>query len=263
MSTATMELEQKVVSREQWLTARTALLAKEKALTRQRDALARERQELPWVRVEKHYTFDTPHGRKTLADLFNGRTQLAVYHFMLGPGWPEGCPSCSMVADGFDSVTVHLAQRDVSFAAVSRAPLPEIETFKRRMGWQFPWASSSGTDFNRDFGVLFTAAERQAGHAYNYGSMTDFPKEDAPGLSIFARGADGAVYHTYSTYGRGLDPLLGVYTFLDLTPKGRDEAGLPWPMAWVRHHDKYESQPVTLGTAKSACGCNSNVGTAS
>jgi predicted dithiol-disulfide oxidoreductase (DUF899 family) len=263
MSTATMDADQKVVSREQWLAARTALLTKEKALTRQRDALARERQELPWVRIDKDYTFDTPQGRKTLADLFNGRSQLAIYHFMLGPGWPEGCPSCSMAADGFDAVAIHLAQRDVCLTAVSRAPLAEIQTFKRRMGWHFPWASSHGTDFNRDFGVLFTAAERQAGHTYNYGSMTDFPKEDAPGLSVFARGADGAVYHTYSTYARGLDALLGVYTFLDLTPKGRDEARLPWPMAWVRHHDKYEPNPLTLAAPKSSCGCGSTAQSAS
>lgn len=256
MSTATIGADHEVASREQWLAARAALLAKEKALTRERDALARERRKLPWVRVEKDYAFDTPAGRKTLAELFNGRGQLAVYHFMLGPGWPEGCPSCSMAADGFDAVALHLAQRDVWFTAVSRAPLAEIETFKRRMGWRFPWASSFGTEFNRDFGVLFDAAERQAGRRYNYGSMENFPSEEAPGLSVFAKGGDGAVYHTYSTYGRGLDPLLGAYTCLDLTPKGRDEAGLPWPMAWVRHHDKYESKPVAIG-AKSACGCGS------
>ncbi len=168
-----------------------------------------------------------------------------------------------MVADGFDAAALHLAQRDVWFTAVSRAPLAEIEPFKRRMGWRFPWASSFGTEFNRHFGVLLDAAERRAGRRYNYGSVEDFPSEEAPGLSVFAKGAGGAVYHTYSTYGRGLDPLLGAYTFLDLTPKGRDEAGLPWPMAWVRHHDKYDAaKPVTLGV-KASCGCGSDTGGAS
>ncbi|HEX8912713.1 MAG TPA: DUF899 domain-containing protein [Humisphaera sp.] len=250
----------KVVSRDEWLAARLDLLAAEKAATRQRDELARRRQQLPWVKVETAYTFDTPQGKRSLADLFAERSQLVVYHFMLGPGWPEGCPSCSMLADGFDPTLVHLTQRDVSFCAVSRAPLAEIEPFKKRMVWRFPWVSSFGTEFNRDFGVLMDDAERKAGRKYNYGTVEQFPSEEAPGLSVFAKGPGGAVYHTYSTYSRGLDPLLGVYGFIDLTPKGRDEAALPWPMAWVRHHDRYEA-PVQLGiggkpsAAKSACGC--------
>ena len=248
MGATTMQ-DHEVVSRDEWLAARKALLAEEKAHTRRHDELARRRRELPWVKVDQNYVFDTPAGPKTLADLFQGRSQLVVYHFMLGPGWPEGCPSCSMAADGFDATALHLAQRDVTFLAVSRAPLNEIEAFKRRMGWRFPWASSNRNTFNHDFRVSFTKDEIAAGDAsYNYGSM-NFPVEEAPGASVFYKDGDGTVYHTYSAYGRGLEPLLGAYALLDLVPKGRDEQNLKHPMAWVRHHDRYES------AAASSCGC--------
>jgi predicted dithiol-disulfide oxidoreductase (DUF899 family) len=231
----------RVVSRAEWLEARKDLLAKEKDLSRRRDAVSAERRELPWVRVEKQYVFDAPGGRETLADLFAGRSQLIVYHFMFGPGWEQGCPSCSLIADHMDGAAVHLAQRDVTLVVVSRAPLPEIDAFKRRMGWRFKWVSSYGTDFNRDFHVSFTKEELAAGKVtYNYG-VGNFPSEEAPGASVFYRDAAGAVFHTYSSYARGLDILIGAYNYLDLVPKGRDEAGLPHSMAWVRHHDRYGS----------------------
>ena len=230
----------KIVSREEWTSARKALLAKEKEFTRARDRLSAERRALPWVKVDKAYVFDTPQGKKTLAELFDGRSQLIVYHFMLGPEWDEGCPSCSFLADHFDGANIHLAQRDVTFIAISRAPLAEIEAFKRRMGWHFPWASSFGNDFNFDYHVSF--AEDQVGKDgdYNY-EQQEIVSDEMPGASVFYKDADGTVFHTYSAYARGLDILLGAYNFLDLTPKGRDEAELPWTMAWVRHHDKYES----------------------
>ena len=250
---ATLELKHRVVMREQWLAARKAHLAEEKDLTRRRDDLARRRRELPWVRVDERYVFDTPAGPRTLADLFDGRSQLVVYHFMLGPDWPEGCPSCSMAADGFDATALHLAQRDVTFAAVSRAPLPQIEAFRKRMGWRFNWASSHDNDFNRDYGVTFTKEELAGTAPYNYGTMP-FPAEEAPGISIFYRDGDGDVFHTYSTYARGLEPLLGVYFLLDLVPNGRAEDGLPFPMAWVRHHDRYAK---AAGGNGAACGCGS------
>ena len=237
MTTATIE-STKVVSPAEWLAARKQLLAKEKEFTRLRDELSRERREMPWEKVEKEYVFDGPKGKETLADLFAGRSQLIVYHFMLGPEWKEGCPSCSFLADSFDAATVHLAQRDTSFAVVSRATLPEIQAFQKRMGWKFPWVSSNGSDFNRDFQVSVSKEEAASGKAiYNY-APSNFPSEERPGLSVFFR-RDGEVFHTYSSYARGLDILLPTYNFLDLTPKGRDEEGLPWPMAWVRHHDRY------------------------
>jgi predicted dithiol-disulfide oxidoreductase (DUF899 family) len=194
---------------------------------------------LPWVRVEKEYIFETPSGKKTLADLFGKRNQLIVYRFMLAPGWEEGCPGCSFLGDHFDGAIVHLAQRDVAFTAVSRAPLPEIEAFKKRMGWSFPWVSSYGGDFNYDHHVSFTPEEMAAGKVfYNY-RETKFPSEEGPGASVFYKDQTGGIFHTYSTYGRGLDILLGTYNLLDLTPKGRDEEGLKSSMAWLRHHDKY------------------------
>jgi predicted dithiol-disulfide oxidoreductase (DUF899 family) len=233
------ETEHRIVSREEWLAARQDLLAKEKEFTRQRDALSAERRKLPWVRVEKEYVFDAPGGKRTLAELFGGRSQLIVYHFMFGPGWEEGCPSCSFLGDHFGGSAVHLAHRDVTLLAVSRAPLPQIEGFKKRMGWGFPWVSSYGTDFNRDYHVSFTKDEITKGKVYyNYGE-TEFPSEEAPGASVFYKDGTGAVFHTYSTYARGLDILLGAYNFLDLVPKGRDEDSLKFTMAWVRHHDKY------------------------
>jgi len=239
MASSTAQLQPKVVSHQEWLAARTAFLAKEKEFTRQRDELSRQRRALPWEKVEKRYEFSTPHGTRTLADLFNGRTQLVVYHFMLGPGWQEGCPSCSLIADHFDGMTIHLANRDTTLTAISRAPLPEIEAFKKRMGWKFPWASSSGSDFNFDYHVSFTPEEKARGKVpYNYGER-EFPSDEGPGLSVFAKDASGELFHTYSTYGRGLDILMGVYNFLDLVPKGRDEDALAFSMSWVRHHDKY------------------------
>jgi predicted dithiol-disulfide oxidoreductase (DUF899 family) len=243
--------EHTIVSREQWLTARKSLLAKEKELTRQRDEISRARRELPWEKVEKNYVFDTKQGRKALGNLFQDRSQLIVYHFMLGPGWEEGCKSCSFLADHFEGAALHLAQRDVAFTVVSRASLAEIERFQRRMGWQFPWVSSEGSDFNFDYQVSFKKEDRADGKVYyNYG-MTGFGQDEGPGLSVFYKEGDGEVFHTYSTYGRGLDILLGAYNFLDMTPKGRDEEGLPYGMAWVRHHDRYENQPEA---AAACCG---------
>jgi len=236
--------EAKVVSREEWLAARLDLLEKEKAFTRQRDALSAERRKLPRVRVDKEYVFDAPAGKKSLADLFGGKSQLIVYHFMFGPGWKEGCPSCSLLADHFDGSVGHLANRDVALVVVSRAPLPQIEAFKKRMGWRFPWVSSAGCDFNRDYHVSFTKDELAEGKAYYNYRSAGFPSEEAPGASVFYKDGEGAIFHTYSTYQRGLDILIGAYNFLDLAPKGRDEDGLAFSMAWVRHHDKYSDSQL-------------------
>jgi predicted dithiol-disulfide oxidoreductase (DUF899 family) len=243
MTTATIE-STKVVAPAEWLAARKKLLAKEKEFTRLRDELSRQRREMPWEKVENKYGFDGPNGKETLADLFGGRGQLIIYHFMFGPGWKEGCPSCSFLADSFDAATIHLAQRDTSFAVVSGATLAEIQAFQKRMGWKFRWFSSMGSDFNHDFQASVSTEEAASGKAiYNY-EPSNFPSEERPGLSVFFR-RGGDVFHTYSAYARGLDMLLPTYNFLDLTPKGRDEEGLPWPMAWVRHHDRYgEPRPV-------------------
>jgi predicted dithiol-disulfide oxidoreductase (DUF899 family) len=230
----------KIVSPAEWLAARKAFLAQEKRFTRDRDELSRLRRELPWVRVEKEYVFDGPNGKETLSDLFAGRSQLIVYHFMFGPEWEQGCPSCSLLADHFDGAAVHLAQRDAMLVAVARAPLPQIESFKRRMGWRFKWVSSNGTDFNHDFHVSFTADELAKGKVNHNYDWVEFPKDEAPGLSVFCKNASGEIFHTYSAYARGLDILVGAYNFLDLAPKGRDEDAPPWTMAWVRHHDRYE-----------------------
>jgi predicted dithiol-disulfide oxidoreductase (DUF899 family) len=238
-STTTALEQQKVVSHEQWLDARKKFLAKEREFTRLRDELSRQRRELPWEKVEKQYVFEGPRGKLSLSELFGGRSQLAIYHFMLGPGWSEGCKSCSYLADHFDGPAIHLAQRDVTLAVVSHAPFAEIEAFKKRMGWRFPWVSSFGSDFNFDYHVSFTKDELAGPDVeYNY-SRTRFPSEEAPGASIFAKDKSGDIYHTYSTYARGLDILVGTYNFLDLVPKGRDEQGLAHTMSWVRHHDKY------------------------
>lgn len=231
----------KIVSHDEWVAARKAHLADEKAFTRARDALSRKRRELPWEKVDKAYIFDGPNGKETLADLFGGKTQLIVYHFMLGPNWEEGCPSCSLIADHFDGAVIHLAQRDVAFAVVSRAPWPQIEKFKQRMGWNFKWVSSFGTDFNFDYQVSATVEEKVNGVAiYNY-QETTFPSDERPGISVFSRNDAGEIFHTYSSYGRGLDLLIGAYNLLDIAPKGRDEEGLSYGMAWVRHHDKYDA----------------------
>jgi predicted dithiol-disulfide oxidoreductase (DUF899 family) len=231
----------KIVSQDEWIAARKKHLAAEKAFTKARDELSRQRRELPWVKVDKRYEFDTPSGKQTLSDLFGRHSQLIVYHFMFGPGWEQGCPSCSFLADHFDGMVIHLAQRDVSFVVVSRGPLAQIEAFKRRMGWRFPWVSSYESDFNYDFHVSFTAAERENGNAYYNYTNGGFPSEEGPGASVFYKDADGSIFHTYSSYGRGLDILIGTYNFLDIAPKGRDEDSLPWSMAWVRHHDRYPS----------------------
>lgn len=231
----------KVVSREEWLTARKKLLAREKRLIHESDAVAAERQQLPWVKVEKNYVFDAPGGKKSLADLFGSRSQLIVYHFMFGPEWQEGCPSCSFMMDHTDPALVHLAQRDVSFAAVSRAPIAKIEAFKQRLGWKFNWVSSYANNFNYDFHVSFTPEQIAQGKVeYNY-ELTEFPSAEAPGLSVFYKDKDGSIFHTYSTYARGGEAGIGTYHYLDLVPKGRDEDDLPFTMAWVRHHDRYES----------------------
>jgi predicted dithiol-disulfide oxidoreductase (DUF899 family) len=227
----------KAASREAWLRARRKLLAKEKAFNRQRDALTEERRRMPLVPVEKDYAFDGPHGRRALGELFEGRRQLIVYHFMFDPAWDEGCPACSFVADHFDGALPHLAARDTSFAAVSRAPLGKIEAFRARMGWRFAWLSSHGNDFNYDYGVTL-----DAGHAeYNYAPVASQPEGrplegEREGMSVFVRDG-GRLFHSYSTYQRGLDLFLNTYNFLDVTPLGRqEEDGI---MRWVRHHDRY------------------------
>jgi predicted dithiol-disulfide oxidoreductase (DUF899 family) len=240
MSTRTVD-NPKVVSREEWLAARKKLLAKEKRLTRERDAIAAERRQLPWVKVEKNYVFDSPSGKKTLADLFEGRSQLIVYHFMFGPEWKEGCPSCSFNMDHTDGALVHLGQRDVSFAAVSRAPLSKIGPFKKRMGWTFSWVSSYGTDFNYDYQASFAPEQIAKGKVeYNF-DLVEFPSAEAPGISVFYKDKDGNIFHTYSAYARGSENTVNTYNYLDLAPKGRDEDELPFTMSWVRHHDRYQN----------------------
>jgi predicted dithiol-disulfide oxidoreductase (DUF899 family) len=229
----------RIVSRDEWLAARKQLLSKEKELTYLRDRLSAERRALPWVRVDKPYLFEGPSGKETLGGLFEGRSQLVIYHFMFGPGWEQGCPSCSWAADNIDGNVVHLNARDVTLVVVSRAPLAQIEAFRKRMGWGFKWVSSYGSDFNHDYHVSFTAEEIAKGNVYyNYGP-NGFPSEEAPGISVFYKNGDGEVFHTYSAFARGAEPLLGGYYLLDAVPKGRDEAGLPFTMAWVRHHDRY------------------------
>ena len=232
--------EPRVVSRAEWLAARKELLAKEKELTRQRDAVSKERRSLPWVKVEKEYVFEAANGRQPLAQLFDGKNQLIVYHFMFGPDWKEGCPSCSLVSEHFDGPAIHLAQRDVTLIAVSRAPLAQIEAFKKRMGWRFKWVSSNGSDFNFDYGVSFTKEQLGKGKIYNF-ETTNFSQEEAPGLSVFCKNGNGEVFHAYSSYGRGLEDFMGVYRFLDVVPKGRNEEDLKHSMAWVRHHDRYDA----------------------
>jgi len=238
---ATMEtIHSKVVSNDEWLDARRKLLAKEKELTHQRDALNAERRSLPWVKVEKDYVFETSKGKKSLSDLFDGRSQLIVYHFMFGPEWQEGCPSCSFNMDHTDGALVHLAQRDVSFAAVSRAPISKIEVFKKRMSWKFPWVSSYETEFNYDFQASFTPEQLAKGKVeYNY-DLVQFPSTEAPGVSVFYKDKDGNIFHTYSAYACGSENTINTYNYLDLLPKGRDEDGLPFTMSWLRHHDRYE-----------------------
>jgi predicted dithiol-disulfide oxidoreductase (DUF899 family) len=222
----------------EWRAARLDLLGREKELNRLRDELAAERRRLPWVQLVKHYEFDGPDGRVPMRDLFDGHSQLIVYHFMFGPGWGEGCPLCSFWADSFNGMPVHLAHRDAAFVAVSRAPFPAIDAYRQRMGWSFRWYSSAPCDFNYDFGVSATPQQQQEGGEYNFRHL-DEPMEESPGLSVFAANDQGEIFHTYSTYSRGLDPINSGYQLLDLTPQGRNEKGLPWTMAWVRRHDAY------------------------
>jgi predicted dithiol-disulfide oxidoreductase (DUF899 family) len=239
MTEKTIELP-KLVSRDEWLTARKELLKQEKELTRQRDALSAKRRELPWVRVEKEYVFDTPKGKQTLADLFDGRSQLVVNHFMLGPGWKEGCVGCSFGADHIEGALVHLEHHDVTVVVVSRAPLHEIEAYKKRMGWRFNWVSSYDSDFNYDYHVSFTKDDVTKGRVYYNFEMTEALIEELPGLSVFYKDAAGDIFHTYSSYARGAEELLGTYMVLDLTPKGRNETGPNHNlMDWVRRHDRY------------------------
>jgi predicted dithiol-disulfide oxidoreductase (DUF899 family) len=234
-----MTAPQKIVSQAEWLKAREQLLAQEKTFTKERDALSARRREMPWVEVTKPYRFETSEGKKSLADLFAGKSQLIVYHFMFHPDWNAGCKSCSFWADNYNGALDHLAARDTALVAISRAPLAKLEAFKQRMGWRFPWASALGDDFNHDFGVSFSKDEIASKEKlYNYGTRA-FNGEDAPGISVFAKDASGKIFHTYSCYSRGLDMLNGAYHLLDLTPKGRDETNLSHAMSWVRLHDEY------------------------
>ena len=252
-----MQLEpHSTVSREEWLAARRALLAEEKAFTRARDELNRKRLALPWVKVDKTYTFDTPQGRKTLAELFDGRSQLIVYHFMLGPEWKEGCPGCSFLSDSVDGVLPHLEHHDVSYMAVSRAPLEKIEEFKKRMDWNFNWVSSNSSDFNYDYNVSFTKNQVDNGTTgYNFGTQR-FPEVEGPGASCFIKDESGNIFHTYSSFGRGLDSMINAYNWLDIAPKGRDESNMMPPMAWVRHHDKYPQSNPSAAAAKDTGCCH-------
>ena len=229
-----------VVRAAEWLVARKDLLNREKEFSRQRDALSAARRKLPMVKVEKEYVFEGPNGKETLADLFEGRSQLIIYHFMLGPGWEEGCKSCSYLADHFDGANWHLPYRDTTLVVVSRAPLSEIKTYRKRMGWRFKWVSSYGGDFNFDYHVSFSEKEEKKHKVYYNYEMAEFMSEELPGLSVFYKDEDGSVFHTYSTYARGLDQLVGTYNFLDLTPKGRDEDPED-TMSWVRRHDQYDN----------------------
>jgi predicted dithiol-disulfide oxidoreductase (DUF899 family) len=229
----------KVVSDVEWLAARKGLLKREKEFSRQRDALSAARRELPMCKVEKEYVFEGSDGKETLADLFGERSQLIIYHFMLGPGWEEGCKSCSYLADHFDGANWHLPHRDTTLVVVSRAPLAEIEAYKKRMGWRFKWVSSYESDFNFDYHVSFTEEEQKKNKVYYNYDADEFISDELPGLSVFYKDEDGTVFHAYSTYARGLDQLVGTYNFLDLTPKGRDEDPES-TMSWVRRHDEYE-----------------------
>ncbi|MEJ8825580.1 thioredoxin family protein [Variovorax humicola] len=261
MNTATTEADSTVnhpvVSRDRWIAERKALLDREKELTHLRDEIARERRALPWTRIDKNYVFETPEGPRRLADLFEGRRQLLVQHFMLGPGWAQGCQSCSFMADHIDGMQIHLEHRDVTVLVISRAPLAEIERFRERMGWQFKWVSSNGSDFNYDFGVSFTPEERVSGEVdYNYGKRP-FMSEELPGVSVFYKDDAGDVFHTYSTYGRGVEVMMGTYNMLDLMPKGRDEHNPAFTMDWVRHHDRYEPAPIEKPAPAAGACCHS------
>ena len=238
----TSQAASNVVSAEEWTTARIALLEKEKEFVRLRDELSEQVRGLPWERVTKTYEFEGPDGNVGLEDLFGGRTQLLVYHFMFHPSWEEGCPSCSFIADGLAPAAIHLAARDVSLALISRAPLEKLLSFKERMGWPLTWVSSAGSDFNPDYQACTDDVTEAGEYYYNYQMMSVYPQGEQPGLSVFARGDAGQIYHTYSTYARGLEAFITTYRLLDIVPKGRDEVGLPSGMAWLRHHDRYEAE---------------------
>jgi predicted dithiol-disulfide oxidoreductase (DUF899 family) len=229
-----------IVSPEKWLAARRELLREEKEFTRLRDKINARRREQPWAKIEKPYTFASPRGQVSLADLFGSHSQLIVQHFMFGTGWEEGCKSCSFMLDHFNTAALHLHARDIAFAAVSHAPLTESLPFKERMGWNVNWVSSHGTDFNYDFFVSFTPEEMARGKVYYNYEKQELPFEEAPGISVFARDAAGAIYHTYSTYGRGVEIVMGTYRLIDMVPKGRDEENDEYGMQWLRHHDRYE-----------------------
>jgi len=233
-------MQHDIVTREEWLKARRAHLKDEKAFTLVRDALSARRRALPWLRIDKPYAFQTPDGKKSLSDLFGPHSQLIVAHFMFGPDWQEGCPSCSFMADGYDGLDIHLAHRDAAFVAVSNTSLEKIERYRARMGWSFRWVSSLDSDFNRDFGVSFTPEEMATGEmTYNY-ERCRFPVSEAPGMSVFHKPDAETLVHTYSTYGRGLDMLIGAYHLMDMLPKGRDEDGFEFSMEWLRRHDQYD-----------------------
>jgi predicted dithiol-disulfide oxidoreductase (DUF899 family) len=239
MSDATVTDDHAVVDREEWIEARLRHMRAEKEFTRRRDELSEERRQLPWLEITEEYGFDGPDGEQTLSDLFDGRNQLIVYHFMYGPGWEEGCPSCSYWADNYDGIAVHLEHRDTTLVTISRAPLNELSAYQQRMGWNFKWLSSSGNNFNFDMAVSFTPEQVESGDPiYNFGTQS-FPGDEAPGISVFTRTDDGRIFLTYQTFSRGLDMVNGAYHMLDLTAKGRDEDGLPWTMAWLHRHDAY------------------------
>jgi predicted dithiol-disulfide oxidoreductase (DUF899 family) len=245
-----------VVSQEQWIEARRALLIEEKAWTRERDRLSAMRRALPWVKLEKHYVFDGADGPVTLADLFDGRSQLVVYHFMFGPEWEEGCPGCSLLADHVDGARQHFEHDDVSFAAVSRGPIGKLQTYRRRMGWTFRWVSSAANDFNFDYHVSFPAGTRERGVYYNFAQQPDPEIDELSGVSVFCKNDGGTIYHTYSTYGRGGEVFLAVYGWLDVVPKGRNESKNGNLTDWVRRHDRYEdsgrTQPASPAIAKTS-----------
>ena len=244
-------MHNRIVTRDEWLAARKAHLAKEKELTHLRDQLSAERRELPWVRIEKNYVFAGPNGKETFAQLFDGRSQLIIQHFMFGPGWKEGCVGCSFEVDHIDGALVHLEHHDVSYVVVSRAPLPEIEAFKKRMGWRFKWVSSYGSDFNYDFHVSFKPDEIEKAKVYYNYDMRKIGVEELSGRSVFYKDTNGDVFHTYSSYGRGGDLMLGTYNILDLMPKGRNETGPNHNLTdWVRHHDRYESAGHVAATGR-------------
>lgn len=243
----------KVVSHAEWIAARKDFLAKEKDFTHLRDEISRQRQELPWEKIEKNYVFEGPNGKVSLAQLFGTKSQLIVYHFMFGPEWSEGCPGCSYLGDHFDGGLAHLAARDVAFVAISRGPLAKLEAFKKRMGWNFNWVSSAASDFNFDYKVSFTKEQIEKGETnYNF-EAKKIKEEELPGASCFYKDEAGNIYHTYSSYGRGLDQMINAYNWLDIAPKGRDEANIKPPMSWVRHHDKYPESVLAGKDSTSAC----------